>query len=144
MITLLRNVLALVLGLLAGGLVNMAIVSAGPRIVPPPAGVNMSDAASLRQSAHLLEPKHYAAPFLAHAVGTLVGAAVAGAIAGSRRALLCYLVGGVFLAGGIMAATMIPAPAWFIALDLFGAYLPMAWVAARIVARPPTGAPAIA
>jgi hypothetical protein len=30
---------------------------------------------------------------------------------------------------------MIPAPAWFIALDLLAAYLPMAWLAARIGIR---------
>jgi hypothetical protein len=27
---------------------------------------------------------------------------------------------------------MIPAPAWFIALDLVVAYLPMAWLATRV------------
>jgi len=30
---------------------------------------------------------------------------------------------------------MIRAPAWFVALDLIAAYLPMAWLAARIGAR---------
>jgi hypothetical protein len=27
---------------------------------------------------------------------------------------------------------MIPAPAWFIALDLIAAYLPMAWLGAKL------------
>jgi hypothetical protein len=30
---------------------------------------------------------------------------------------------------------MIPAPAWFIALDLIVAYLPMAWLAVRVGTR---------
>jgi len=30
---------------------------------------------------------------------------------------------------------MIPAPDWFIVLDLLAAYLPMAWIAGRIGAR---------
>lgn len=30
---------------------------------------------------------------------------------------------------------MIPAPGWFIALDLLGAYVPMAWLGIQIGAR---------
>ena len=41
----------------------------------------------------------------------------------------------LFLAGGIAASFMIPAPAWFIALDLLLAYIPMAWLAVQIGAR---------
>ena len=33
------------------------------------------------------------------------------------------------------APCRIPAPAWFVALDLCAAYLPMAWVGTRIGAR---------
>ena len=47
-----------------------------------------------------------------------------------------YLVVGLmFLAGGIGAATMIPAPIWFIVLDLVVAYLPMAWLGGTLVQR---------
>ena len=40
--------------------------------------------------------------------------------------------GGGGLIGGIAACFMIPAPAWFMALDLLVAYLPMAWLAIRL------------
>jgi hypothetical protein len=80
----------------------------------------------------LLAPRHFVFPWLAHAVGTLVGALVAARLARSHRLPLAMIVGVVFLAGGIMAAQMIPAPAWFVALDLVGAYLPMAWLGARL------------
>jgi len=53
-------------------------------------------------------------------------------IAGSHKARFAYAVGVVLLAGGIAASSMIPAPGWFIALDLLLAYLPMAWLAAWI------------
>ena len=52
--------------------------------------------------------------------------------AGSFRPQLAYVIGAVFLCGGVAASFMIPAPAWFIALDLLVAYLPMAWLAIRI------------
>ena len=71
-------------------------------------------------------------PFLAHALGTFVGALVAWLIAARHKARMAYVIGIVFLCGGIAAAFMIPAPPWFIALDLLVADLPMAWLAARV------------
>jgi hypothetical protein len=89
---------------------------------------------------HLLEPRHFLMPFLAHAVGTFVGALVGSAIAVSHRALVAYAIGTVFLCGGIAASFMIPAPAWFIVLDLAAAYLPMAWLGLSITNRLKPGA----
>jgi hypothetical protein len=61
-----------------------------------------------------------------------VGALATHLAASTRRSALAYVIGALFLAGGIAAAFMIPAPAWFIALDLLVAYLPMAWLGARL------------
>ena len=124
-----RNVVALVIGLVVGSAVNMAIVAAGPLLVPPPAGVDATSAESLAAGIHLFQPRHFLGPFLAHALGTFAGAFAAFLVAGSRRAAFAWTIGAVFLAGGIAAASMIPAPAWFIAGDLLLAYLPMAWLA---------------
>jgi hypothetical protein len=106
----LRNVLAILAGLVIGSGVNMALIALSPSLVP----------------------HHFTMPFLAHALGTFVGALVACLIAASHKARMAYVIGFVFLCGGIAAAFMIPAPAWFIALDLVVAYLPMAWLAARV------------
>jgi hypothetical protein len=130
-----RNVLAVVIGLVAGSAVNMALLRVSPSIIPPPEGVDMSNPESLAKSVHLFEPRHFVMPFLAHAVGTFAGALAACLIAGTRKAPMAYLVGAIFLCGGIAASFMIPAPTWFIALDLVGAYLPMAWLAVRIAGR---------
>lgn len=124
-----RNILAVVLGLLTGGLVNMALVSTGPKVFPPPAGVDMSTPAGLAAAMPQLQPEHFVFPFLAHALGTFVGALVAYVAAGSHRPLFAWVIGILTLAGGIAASFMIPAPAWFITLDLLGAYLPMTWLA---------------
>jgi hypothetical protein len=83
----------------------------------------------MKEPQHLYEPKHFLFPFLAHALGAFVGALVAFFVAGSRRHVFAYTVGGLFFAGGIAACFMIPAPAWFMALDLLAAYFPMAWLA---------------
>lgn len=139
----LRNSLAVLVGLILGSLANMAFVVAGPHVFPPPPGVNMSDAESLAAGVHLLAPKHFLFPFLAHAAGAVVGALVAHVAAATHRTALAFVIGALFLVGGMLTATMIPAPSWFIALDLVVAYLPMAWLGILLARRlrPETPAP---
>ena len=74
---LLRNVLAIIAGVVIGGAVNMALITLSPSLIPPPAGVDVTNAESLAQAMHLFQPRHFVMPFLAHALGTLVGALVA-------------------------------------------------------------------
>ena len=132
---LLRNVLAVLVGIAIGGAVNMALITLSPSLIPPPAGVDVTDAESLSRAMHLFQPRHFVMPFLAHALGTLTGALAAYLAAASHRARIAFAVGVFFLCGGVAASFMIPAPAWFIALDLLAAYLPMAWLGTRIGAR---------
>ena len=136
---LLRNALAVLAGVAVGGGVNMALITLSPSLIPPPAGVDVTNAESLRVAMHLFEPRHFIMPFLAHALGTFVGAFVAWMIAASYKVQMAYVVGAIFLCGGVAASFMIPAPAWFIALDLIVAYLPMAWLADRLGARMSAG-----
>jgi hypothetical protein len=124
-----RNILAVIIGLIVGGIVNMAIVTIGPMVIPPPAGVDMTTVEGLKASAHLLEPKHFISPFLAHALGTFIGALTAYLIAASYKGVLAYVIGVLFLVGGITACFLIPAPVWFMVLDLVVAYVPAAWLA---------------
>lgn len=132
----LRNILAVLAGLVAGSLVNMALIHLGSALLPPPPGVDVNDVASI--NAHIGEYSvlQLLAPFVAHALGTLVGAFLTVRLAASHPMALALVIGGFFLLGGIMAVRMIPAaPLWFSALDLVMAYLPMAWWGSRL-ARP--------
>jgi hypothetical protein len=140
--TVLRNIAAVILGFALGSIVNMAVITASPHLIPPPPGVDLSNVASMKASMHLYEAKHFVFPLLAHASGTLVGGLVAFAVAGSRRDLFAYVIGLLFLAGGITACFLIPAPKWFMALDLVVAYLPMARLASLIGRRLTGNAPA--
>ena len=133
--SILRTILAVLLGLVLGSVVNMALVMASGHVIPPPAGADMTTAEGIRAALPLLEPKHFLFPFLAHALGTLVGAFVAARIARDHRLFAAMIVGVFFLCGGIMAARMIPAPTWFIAADLLLAYIPFAWLGHRLAAK---------
>ncbi len=132
---LLRNVLAIVAGIVIGGAVNMALITISPSLIPPPPGVDVSSAESLSKGMPLLEPRHFIMPFLAHALGTLTGALVAYLIAATYKVQMAYVIGAFFLVGGVVASFLIPAPAWFIVLDLLAAYVPMAWLSIKIGTR---------
>ncbi len=130
----LKNVLAVFVGLLIGGIVNMAIVMSSSYLIPPPAGVNVTSMESINANLHLYEPKHFLLPFLAHAIGTLVGALVTAKMAYSKSMLLALLIGVFFLIGGIENFRELPSsPIWFIVADLLIAYLPMAYLGAKLV-----------
>jgi hypothetical protein len=131
----LKLALAVLAGLLCGSVVNMGIVTVGPMLIPPPPGADMTTAEGIAAAMPMLEAKHFVSPFLAHALGTIVGACVAALIATTRRTAVAYAVGALFLAGGMAASRMIPAPTWFIALDLLVAYIPMAWLGLTVANR---------
>lgn len=129
----LRNVLSVILGLLVGSIVNMGIVMISSSVIPLPEGVDATDMESLKSSLHLFETKHFIFPFLAHALGTLTGAFVAGLIASTKKIIFAYVIGIFFLIGGTINSYLLPAPTWFIVLDLLVAYLPMALIAGKLV-----------
>lgn len=131
-----KNVLGLILGFVIGGVVNFAIVGLGPLVIPVPEGVDMSDMENFAENLQKLKPVNFIAPWLAHAVGTLVGAMVAARIATSHRTLMAVIISVFFLAGGITMVAMYGGPVWFTILDLVFAYIPMGLLAARLVGQP--------
>lgn len=131
-----KNVLGLILGFVIGGVVNFTIVSLGPLLIPTPEGVDMSDMENFAENLKKLEPVNFITPWIAHAVGTLVGAVIAARIASSHRTLMALMIGVFFLAGGITMVAMYGGPVWFAVLDLAFAYIPMALIAARLVGEP--------
>lgn len=128
--TVVRNVLAVLAGIVVGSLVNMALVNLGPSIIPLPEGADVSTAEGLRESMRLFTPANFIFPFLAHALGTLAGAYLAARLAASHAVKLALGIGVFFLIGGIVAAIMLGGPLWFIVADLLLAYIPMGYLGA--------------
>lgn len=130
----LRGLLAILLGLVAGSLVNMGLILLGSRVIPAPPGADATTTEGLRASMHLFGPRHFLFPFLAHAAGTLAGAWLAARIATRGRLAMAFIIGGFFLFGGVYSCFVLPAPRWFMGVDLILAYLPMAWLGHRLSA----------
>lgn len=127
-----RNMLAILAGVVLGMIANMGIITLSGSVIPPPDGIDPSDMESLKANMHLFEAKHFIMPFLAHAVGSFVGALVAALVATSHKMRFAMGLGVWTLIGGIMASFMIPAPTWFVVLDLGLAYVPTAFVAGKL------------
>lgn len=121
-----KNILAVVAGVVIGSLVNMGIVQLGYGILPIE-GVDPNDMDALIEVMPTLGAKHFVFPFLAHALGTLAGAGIAAYIAANNQMKFALGIGVFFLLGGITAVSMFPGPTWFAVVDLALAYIPMAW-----------------
>lgn len=130
-----KNILAVILGLVIGSIVNGAIIQISGSIIPPPTGADLTTMEGLKASIHLFTTINFLFPWLAHALGTFVGALIAALIAANNKMQFAIAIGCVFLIGGIMAVMMIPAPMWFNVVDLTLAYIPMGWLAGKIVTK---------
>ena len=129
--TTIRNILAVIAGLFGGSAVNMGLVNIGHRVYPI-TGVDLSDMDALASVMHTLDAKYFLFPFLAHALGTFVGAVLAGLIAATHKMIFSMAIGGLFLLGGIVVNYMLPGPTWFAGLDILFAYIPMAFFGGKV------------
>ena len=125
-----RNILGFIVGYLAGSAVNFGLIMANMAMMP--SGTDFSTPEGVNASMANLGPINFALVFLAHALGTLVGAWIATLIAVSHRLKIALFVGVLFLLGGIYAAVAINAPLWFEAADILLAYIPFALLGAKL------------
>lgn len=128
----LKNMLALIAGALCGSVVNGFLILNSASIIPPPEGADLTTAEGLTAAMSMMEPKHFLIPFLAHALGTLIGAFITAKIASNYKMPLALLIGLLFFVGGTASVMMLPSPLWFNVVDLVGAYFPMAWIGGKL------------
>lgn len=132
---LLKNTLAILAGAVVGSIVNIGLIMISGSVIPPPDGADITTTEGLKASMHLMEPKHFLFPFLAHALGTLAGAFVAAKMAATRHSAIALIIGVFFLIGGIANIFMLPSPLWFTLSDLLFAYIPMAYIGGRLARK---------
>jgi hypothetical protein len=131
---LIKNISAVITGWLGGSVINLALIQAGHKLFPIE-GIDPNDMNALAAIMPTLEFEYFIFPFLAHALGTLAGAAIAGLIAATHKMKFSLAIGGLFLLGGIVVNYMLPGPTWFAATDIIIAYIPMAWIGGKIAGK---------
>ncbi len=126
------NVFVFVACVFAGGIANGLIINYSDAIIPPPVGSNLTTEEGLKAAMAVMEPKHFIMPFLAHALGTLVGAFFVTLFIKERKLFRALLVGFLFFLAGTYMVFILPSPLWFDAVDLGLAYIPMAWLGYKL------------
>ena len=124
----LKNILVFVVGFILGSSVNMGLIITGNQLIPFADGVNPMDAT-------MWELKYFLFPFLAHSVGTFAGAFIVARYTASYHLVFSLSVGLLFLIGGISMVFIMPAPLWFIVVDLLLSYIPMGWLGWKLTGK---------
>jgi len=127
------NIAAVFVGCIIGSFVNGGILGLMPHLIPLPPGSDMSTMEGVAKAIEHFELKHFLSPFLAHAIGTLVGAIIAGLIAFEARKRITIIVGVLFFIAGAINVFMLPAPLWYDLVDLAFAYFPMSFMGLKVV-----------
>jgi hypothetical protein len=125
-----KGILSIVVGILAGSIVNGCIIILSFAVLGPE-GINIFDAESFKANADKFTAANFVGTWLAHQSGTLVGALVAAKIAPTRKMIFAIAIGVWFLLGGIFAATVVPAPIWYLVADI-ALYIPVAYFGGKI------------
>ncbi len=137
---LIRNILAIIIGLITGMAVNMSLVMLNAKVLfPMPEGATMDDPEQLNAWVATLPAAAFFVVLAAHLGQSFVGAFVAARLGASEPMLLALTIGLASLAGGIMAMMSIDGPAWLIVeMPL---YLVVAWLAGRMEVQRRASAP---
>lgn len=132
----LRNIGAVVAGLLVGSIFNMSISMLSAKVLfPMPEGTNMQDPVAMNAYIAGLPVAAMLIVMIAHLGQSFLGAWVAARLAASTpmALALALMVGGFSLLGGIMNMMSLSLPTWMmIELPL---YLVMAWLGGRLAMR---------
>ncbi len=125
-----RNIAAVVAGLVVGMIVNLVLIQLNTVFFPLPDGVDMTDTAQLKDAIQGMPAAAWILVFAAHLGQAFVGGWVAARLGASRRMMLAMIVGILSLAGGIANAVMLSAPVWtWIEMPF---YPVVAWLAGRM------------
>ncbi len=127
-----KSFIIALLSVIIGMVLNGVIINISPLIIPPPEGADLLTPEGLMEAMKIMEPKHFIMPFLAHALGTLVAVFIAFKLMPGSKFIYAIFITFPFLLGGAYMVYLLPAPLWFEILDLALAYVPMAWIGAKM------------
>jgi len=126
-----KQILAVIVGVIVGGLTIYAIESINMVRFPWPEDLSMEDKEAFAEYVSSLPVDAFITVIIAHLVGSFIAGFVCSKITPNKKLLLGTICGVLFLAGGIMNLVMIPHPLWFMVADLL-VFVPFAWLGAKL------------
>jgi len=129
----LGKIVAVVLGVVAGSVVNMMLVSVSQMAYPLPDAIDPNDLEALKAyvEANGMAAGALLIVLLAHSGGSLVSGVVCGVIAQRAWYLGATILGVIWMCGGMFMLTVLPSPTWFAVADTV-LYVPAALLGVRI------------
>jgi hypothetical protein len=128
-----RKILAVLIGIVAGSVFNMAIVTLSHTVYPLPEGIDPNDFDAFR--AHLETSGMPTGALLmvlsAHAGGSFVSGLSCGLIAKRAWYVAAVALGLLWMCGGIAMLMMLSSPIWFAVADVV-LYVPAALLGVRL------------
>ena len=127
-----RNILALLAGLLVMGLTVAAVQVAGHALFPPPSGIDPGDHEQMVAYIARMPVLALAWVLLAYAAGAVAGGFTAAKLSRARPSRLPWAIGTVLLALVVMNFVLIPYhPLWMMALGILVPF-PFALIGGRL------------
>jgi hypothetical protein len=128
-----RNLIAVVLGMLAGMAVNMSLVLLVMFLHPMPAGVDFSDSAAMATYFATIPATGFLIVLAAHLGQSFFGGLVAALLSSDSPRVMALIIGVLSLIAGVVNLIDLPHPAWMW-VEVPG-YLLVAWFAASLAMR---------
>ena len=128
-----RKILAVLLGAIAGGVFNMALVTVSQAMYPLPEGIDPHDFEAFRAhvEANGMPTGALLIVLVAHAGGSFVSGVVCGLIAQRSWYVAGLMLGILWTCGGVAMLMMLPAPTWFAVADVL-LYVPAALLGVKL------------
>lgn len=129
----LRNILAIIIGLFLGGVFNMMMITVSQVIYPYPEGVDPNNMEQVREhiEANGFPVGALLIVLIAHAGGSFVSGFLCGLISKSQWYIAAGAMGLFWTLGGVMMLFILPAPLWFGVVDVIS-YVPAALLGVMI------------
>ena len=127
----LRNILAVILGLIIGNIAIMVLHYVGMIFYPLPEGTNMSDITAIAEYVKIAPLGALLMVMFAHLGGTFLAGLSTALV--SKNINTAYIVGGFFTLAGIYNLYVLPSPWWFNIEVIL--YLPAAIYGFRLIVK---------
>ena len=129
-----RNIIAVIIGIVAAGVATYFVQSISNGLFPFPPELDTTDIEAMKEHVSNLPPLAFVIVMVAHFIGALCGALVACIVASTHQFRIALFIGVFMLAMGIINVLTIPHPAWFVIADIF-MYLPGALLGYQLYLR---------
>tara|TARA_E500000331_G_C17272751_1_gene720067 strand:+ start:5179 stop:5571 length:393 start_codon:yes stop_codon:yes gene_type:complete len=126
-----RNILAVLAGIIVGNLAIMGLHYLGMYFYPLPEGTNMDDMNAIAEYVKIASLGSLLMVMIAHIGGTFIAGIAAAML--SKKMYVSYIIGGFFTIMGIWNLYLLPHPIWFNLEAIL--YLPAAIYGFKLIAN---------